>query len=146
MRLGTFVAKIEPSLVGKLYRWGKSDALDFPPLHELSGLKPLKTVEERHRHRYEVNPKYHQALRDAGLVIAGTSPDGSLVEFIELPPTVHPYFVATQAHPEFKSRPFKAHPLFAGLVRAALELRLRQLRDLAGFQADLFGSLHSVTE
>lgn len=146
MRLGTFDARLETSLISKLYRWGKSDALDFPSFQELNDLKPLKSVQERHRHRYEVNPNYHKALRDAGLVIAGTSPDGSLVEFVELPLATHPYFVATQAHPEFKSRPTKAHPLFAGLIRAALELRLRQLRDLAGFQAELFGSFHTVIE
>ncbi|WP_281282073.1 CTP synthase [Rarobacter faecitabidus] len=79
------------------------------------------SVSERHRHRYEVNNAYRDALEDAGLSIAGTSPDGSLVEFIELPRETHPYYVATQAHPEFKSRPTRAHPLFAGLIRAALD-------------------------
>jgi CTP synthase len=77
-------------------------------------------VSERHRHRYEVNNAYRPALEEAGLVISGTSPDGSLVEFVELPADVHPYYVATQAHPEFKSRPTAAHPLFAGLVKAAI--------------------------
>lgn len=78
-------------------------------------------VEERHRHRYEVNNSYRQRLEDAGLVFSGVSPDRSLVEFVELPRGVHPYYVATQAHPEFKSRPDRAHPLFAGLIGAALE-------------------------
>ncbi len=77
-------------------------------------------VEERHRHRYEVNNAYREQLEQAGLVFSGTSPDGRLVEYVELPRDVHPYFVATQAHPEFRSRPTRAHPLFAGLVAAAL--------------------------
>ena len=78
-------------------------------------------VHERHRHRYEVNNAYRDRLAEAGLVFSGTSPDGLLVEFVELPQDVHPYYVATQAHPEFLSRPHHAHPLFAGLVEAALE-------------------------
>jgi CTP synthase len=77
-------------------------------------------VSERHRHRYEVNNAYRDRLEAAGLVISGVSPDGRLVEFIELPRDVHPYFVATQAHPELKSRPTRAHPLFRGLIDAAL--------------------------
>ena len=77
-------------------------------------------IMERHRHRYEVNPDYHQKLRAAGLGISGMSPQGELVEFIELPKAVHPYFIATQAHPEFRSRPHRPHPLFAGLIEAAL--------------------------
>ena len=77
-------------------------------------------VEERHRHRYEVNNAYRGQLEAAGLVISGTSPDGTLVEFVELPVEVHPYYIATQAHPELKSRPTKAHPLFSGLIHAAL--------------------------
>ena len=77
-------------------------------------------VSERHRHRFEVNNDYREQLESVGLHISGTSPDGNLVEFVELDRSMHPYYVATQAHPEFKSRPTKAHPLFAGLVRAAL--------------------------
>lgn len=77
-------------------------------------------VEERHRHRYEVNNSYREVLEKAGLVISGTSPDRNLVEFVELPREVHPYYVATQAHPELKSRPTRPHPLFQGLVAAAL--------------------------
>ncbi len=80
-------------------------------------------IDERHRHRYEVNNAYRPALEEAGLVISGTSPDGRLVEFVELPADVHPYYVATQAHPEFRSRPTRAHPLFAGLVKAAMARR-----------------------
>ena len=77
-------------------------------------------VSERHRHRYEVNNSYRAELEKAGLVVSGQSPDRELVEFVELPREVHPYYVATQAHPEFRSRPTKAHPLFSGLVGAAL--------------------------
>ena len=76
-------------------------------------------ISERHRHRYEFNPRYRDVLERAGLVIAGTSPDGSLVEIVEL--ADHPWFVAVQFHPEFKSKPTAAHPLFAGLVAAAVE-------------------------
>jgi CTP synthase len=77
-------------------------------------------VAERHRHRYEVNNDYRDRLSAAGLVFSGTSPDGRLVEVVELPSDVHPYYVGTQAHPEFRSRPTRAHPLFRGLVAAAL--------------------------
>jgi CTP synthase len=79
------------------------------------------TVSERHRHRYEVNNTYRDRLTKAGLVFSGTSPDGRLVEFAELPRDEHPYFVSTQAHPEFKSRPTRAHPLFRSFVAAAVE-------------------------
>jgi CTP synthase len=78
------------------------------------------TSEERHRHRYEVNNKYRPQLEEAGLVISGTSPDGHLVEYVELPTDVHPYYIATQAHPELRSRPTRPHPLFSGLVEAAI--------------------------
>ena len=77
-------------------------------------------IQERHRHRYEVNNKYREAIAKAGLVFSGLSPDGHLVEFVELPKDIHPYFVGTQAHPEFLSRPTAAHPLFSGLISAAV--------------------------
>ncbi|MFC0359949.1 CTP synthase [Kytococcus schroeteri] len=80
-------------------------------------------VSERHRHRYEVNNAYREQLESTGLVLSGTSPDGGLVEFVELPAETHPFYVGTQAHPELKSRPHRAHPLFAGLVGAAIERR-----------------------
>ena len=76
-------------------------------------------ISERHRHRYEVNNAFRQQLVDAGLTVSGTSPDGRLVEMIEIED--HPYFIASQGHPEFKSRPTRPHPLFLGLVRAAIE-------------------------
>jgi CTP synthase len=78
-------------------------------------------VQERHRHRYEVNNAYRDLLEKAGLACSGVSPDGRLVEFVELPRDVHPFFIATQAHPEFLSRPTRPHPLFTGLVEAALQ-------------------------
>lgn len=78
-------------------------------------------VTERHRHRYEVNNAYRDQLEKAGLVVSGTHPQLGLVEFVELPREVHPYYVSTQAHPEFKSRPDRAHPLFAGLIGAAVQ-------------------------
>jgi CTP synthase len=80
-------------------------------------------VEERHRHRYEVSNAYRPKLEDAGLLFSGLSPDGRLVEYIELPTDMHPYFVATQAHPELRSRPTRPHPLFVGLISAALDRR-----------------------
>jgi CTP synthase len=79
------------------------------------------SIEERHRHRYEVNNTYRPQIAEAGLVFSGTSPDGNLVEFVELPREVHPFYIATQAHPELRSRPNHAHPLFAGLIAASLE-------------------------
>ncbi len=78
-------------------------------------------IQERHRHRYEVNNKYREQLTATGLVFSGLSPDGNLVEFVELPQSVHPYYVGTQAHPEFLSRPTAAHPLFSGLIAAAIK-------------------------
>ena len=101
MRLGLYAASLQDgSIVQNLYK--------------------LNSVEERHRHRYEVNNSYRPKLEAAGLVFSGTSPDGNLVEFVELPESVHPFYVGTQAHPEFKSRPTRPHPLFVGLVKAAL--------------------------
>ncbi|MEA2534404.1 MAG: synthase, partial [Actinomycetota bacterium] len=100
MRLGSYVARLGPGTqVEKAYG------------------EPV--VYERHRHRLEVNPRYHHRLQDAGLVFSGMSPDGRLVEFIELPG--HPCWIGTQAHPEFKSRPDRPHPMFYELVAAALD-------------------------
>jgi CTP synthase len=102
MRLGTYPAKLVDGSV-------------------IAGAYGSVMVNERHRHRYEVNNDYRTQLENAGLRFSGTSPDGSLVEFVELPVEVHPYYVGTQAHPEFLSRPTRAHPLFAGLVEAAID-------------------------
>jgi CTP synthase len=84
-------------------------------------------VEERHRHRYEVNNAYREQLEAAGLAFSGVNPDLGLVEYVELPAEAHPYYVGTQAHPELRSRPTRPHPLFAGLVGAALA-RQQELR------------------
>lgn len=78
-------------------------------------------IQERHRHRYEVNNKYRDQISATGLAFSGLSPDGNLVEFVELPREIHPYYIGTQAHPEFLSRPTSAHPLFTGLIAAAIE-------------------------
>jgi CTP synthase len=104
MRLGLYPAKLaDGSLVQQLYG--------------------APYIEERHRHRYEVNNAYRPQLEERGLWFSGTSPDGRLVEFVELPRDVHPFYVATQAHPELRSRPTRAHPLFRGLIAAALARR-----------------------
>jgi CTP synthase len=89
-----------------------------------------EVVSERHRHRYEINPDYHDLLRRSGMSICGTSPDGLLVEMVELPN--HPYFVACQFHPEFKSRPLVPHPLFVSFVRAAVERQRAAARPAVG--------------
>jgi CTP synthase len=102
MRLGAYPATLAPGSI----------------VHDLYG---AATVSERHRHRYEVNNAHRAELSRAGLVFSGLSPDRELVEFIELPRDVHPFYVGTQAHPELKSRPTRAHPLFTGLIAAAIE-------------------------
>jgi CTP synthase len=105
MRLGLYPANLaDDSLVRRLYGGAEK-------------------VEERHRHRYEVNNAYRDELTAAGVVFSGLSPDGRLVEYAELPRDQHPFFVGTQAHPEFRSRPTRPHPLFAGLVAAALDAK-----------------------
>jgi len=77
-------------------------------------------AEERHRHRYEVNNAYRDRLAKAGMVVSGTSPDGKLVEYVELETAKHPFFVGTQAHPELRSRPTRPHPLFRAFIGAAI--------------------------
>ena len=86
----------------------------------VAGVYGKAQISERHRHRYEVNNKYRDQLAKSGLVFSGLSPDKNLVEFVELPSAVHPYYVGTQAHPEFLSRPTRPHPLFTGLIAAAI--------------------------
>jgi CTP synthase len=104
MRLGLYEAKLlKDSIVAKAYG--------------------SELVKERHRHRYEVNNVYRKQISDAGLVFSGLSPDDHLVEFVELPAQVHPYYIGTQAHPEFLSRPTRPHPLFSALIKAAIANR-----------------------
>jgi len=80
-----------------------------------------ESIKERHRHRYEVNPEYVGRLEEAGAVFSGQSPDGKLMEIMELPEKVHPFFVATQFHPEFTSSPLTSHPLFQAFIQASLK-------------------------
>jgi CTP synthase len=111
MRLGAYPAKLEAgSIAARAY--GKL------------------LVSDRHRHRYEVNNAYRERLAEAGLRFSGTSPDGHLVEVAELPAEVHPFYVGTQAHPEFTSRPTKAHPLFRAFIEAAVVRSESKLLDL----------------
>ena len=86
----------------------------------VAGVYGSTQISERHRHRYEVNNQYRDQIASSGLVFSGLSPDKNLVEFVELPKSVHPYYVGTQAHPEFLSRPTRPHPLFVGLIAAAI--------------------------
>ena len=79
------------------------------------------SISERHRHRYEVNPDYVGQLEKKGLIFSGSSPDNRLMEIMELPQSVHPFFAATQFHPEFKSRPLNPHPLFREFIKAAIK-------------------------
>ena len=106
MRLGSYEAKLTAnSLVKDIYG--------------------QELITERHRHRYEVNNNYREQLETAGLKVSGTSPSGNLVEFVEIDSDLHPFYVGTQAHPEFKSRPTRPHPLFAGFIKAAVEVKAR---------------------
>lgn len=92
----------------------------------VAGVYGAERIEERHRHRYEVNNKYREEIASTGLKFSGLSPDQHLVEFVELPESMHPYYVGTQAHPELRSRPTRPHPLFAGLVAAAIKAGLKK--------------------
>ncbi|MEM6962962.1 MAG: CTP synthase, partial [Myxococcota bacterium] len=131
MRLGAYPCSLSPeTLAHEVYRRSE--------------------VSERHRHRYEVNNEYRDQLEESGLVLSGLSPDRSLVEMVELPD--HPYFVGCQFHPEFKSKPHRAHPLFTRFVAAALErettkhrssLRSREGSDGEHDSTDLAKHLHA---
>ncbi|HZH91526.1 MAG TPA: CTP synthase [Pyrinomonadaceae bacterium] len=107
MRLGSWQCKLAPASLAR----------------EVYGGAP--EIAERHRHRYEFNPEFRETLERAGLVFSGESPDGRFVEMVELPREAHPWFLGCQFHPEYKSKPLDAHPLFNSFVRAALENRLR---------------------
>jgi CTP synthase len=111
IRLGAWPCRVkEGSILEQVYkRFGKEQNLINKGL-----------INERHRHRYEFNNEYREALEDKGLVVSGTSPDGKLVEAIELPKSKHPFFVATQFHPEYKSRPLSPHPLFVALIESCI--------------------------
>jgi CTP synthase len=119
------VAKLENSEMGGTMRLGLYEAKlqSGSIVEELYG---ASSATERHRHRYEVNNSYREQIAKQGLVFSGTSPDGNLVEYVELPREIHPFYVGTQAHPEFKSRPTKPNPLFFGLIKAAIERKQAQ--------------------
>jgi len=126
MRLGLYDAKLEPGSI-------------------VAGLYGAEMVAERHRHRYEVNNGYRQQIADAGMTFSGISPDRTLVEYVELPRSTHPFYVGTQAHPELRSRPNRAHPLFRGLVGAALERqRASKLFDVEDSGVDT-GQVPTIT-
>jgi len=113
MRLGTFPCILKANTqTGKIY-----------DKHNAFADKSNSIVEERHRHRFEFNNEYRQRLEKAGLVISGVSPDNMFVEFIELPRKTHPFFIATQGHPEYKSTPLNPHPLFVEFIKASLNYR-----------------------
>ncbi|MGH3322104.1 MAG: CTP synthase [Streptosporangiaceae bacterium] len=126
MRLGSYPATlVDGTIVRELYGTPHAD--------------------ERHRHRYEVNNTYRERLEAAGMIFSGTSPDGRLVEYAELRRDLHPFFVGTQAHPELRSRPTRAHPLFAGLVAAALDYAETRGGVAAGVVGDGLADERAVT-
>ena len=117
MRLWSYEAVLQKwSLAEKLYKENNHNS-PLAPLFTIEGDKMIIT--ERHRHRYEVNSKYHKILEENWLTISGKSPNRDLAEFVEI--KNHKFFIATQAHPEFKSRLENPHPLFVGLVEASLK-------------------------
>ena len=112
------------------YNYGGSMRLGAYPAHLEKGTIAHEAYKkdlicERHRHRYEVNPKYVKQLSDAGLIFSGKSPNGILMEIAELPKKVHPFFLGTQFHPEFLARPLAPHPLFTEFIKAAINKKRR---------------------
>ena len=112
MRLGTYKAKLKKDTVAQK-AYGKN------------------IIEERHRHRYEVNPEFIDRIQEAGLVFSGTSPDGTLMEIAELPRDIHPFFLGTQFHPEFLARPLSPHPLFTEFIKASLVFKEKRPKPIA---------------
>ena len=112
IRLGAYPCKVkEETILESLYAEGMKQG---------NSLFKLPTVMERHRHRYEFNNEYREQLENAGLVVSGTSPDGNLVEAIEIPKKIHPFFVGTQYHPELKTRFIHPHPIFVGFIKEVM--------------------------
>ena len=126
--------QVEVAEKGGTMRLGAYPAL-LQPATRVEKLYGQPVVSERHRHRYEVNPRFRHRLEEAGLTCSGVSPDDRLVEFIEI--TSHPFWVGTQAHPEFKSRPDRPHPLFSGLIEAALNRMNERTPRLLDLDLDL---------
>jgi CTP synthase len=112
MRLGAYPAIIKPNTIA-------------------AAAYKKQRVSERHRHRFEVNPAYKELLEKNGLQFSGTSPDGILMEITELPTTKHPFFIATQFHPELKSRPLSPHPLFCAFIKASKNNKNKLNHDLS---------------
>ena len=112
--------KIAKNEMGGTMRLGNYGANIMPKTQAAAAYK-VSEITERHRHRYEINPEYVEAIKDAGMVFSGMSPDGRLMEIVELPKTTHPFFVGTQFHPELTARPLRPHPLFTAFVRASYE-------------------------
>ena len=139
MRLGTYPAQLVRGTVAyeQYDREAKSSKIKSQKSEigreDIGGLKQRMNskgvIEERHRHRYEVNPEYIQQLEKGGLIFSGKSPDGTLMEIAELPKDMHPYFLGTQFHPEFLARPLDPHPLFTGFMQAAKERRKEANKD-----------------
>ncbi len=121
MRLGSYPAVLDPGSV-------------------VAGAYGATEITERHRHRFEVNGAYVDRLEAVGMHVSGRSPDGGLVEFVELDRSLHPYYVATQAHPEFKSRPTRPHPLFVGLIGAALDQQAERYASARGIAEEEAGA------
>ena len=114
------VDKIKNKNYGGSMRLGAYDCMLAKDTVAYGAYKASK-ISERHRHRYEVNNKYVAQLEKAGLVFSGRSPDGVLMEIAELPKKVHPFYLGTQFHPEFKSRPLTPHPLFSAFIKACIK-------------------------
>ncbi|MEK7140327.1 MAG: CTP synthase, partial [Patescibacteria group bacterium] len=113
------VEKIKNKNYGATMRLGAYDCM-LGKDTVASGAYHARKISERHRHRYEVNPDYVEKLEKAGLVFSGRSPSGVLMEIAEIPRSIHPFYLGTQFHPEFKSRPLNPHPLFTAFVKACI--------------------------
>jgi CTP synthase len=123
MRLGSYPCVLrEGSVALAAYKKFSSERVRVEKVGKGKDAQTVYVIDERHRHRYEVNPEYVQQIADAGLVFSGTSPDGTLMEIAELPKSEHPFFVATQFHPEFLARPLAPHALFSGLIRTCRDI------------------------
>jgi CTP synthase len=117
MRLGAYPAYLKEGTMAR----AAYESADFPKkIGDIDGQKTCE-ISERHRHRYEVNPAFIAEIEKAGMVFSGTSPDGRLMEIVELPKSVHPFFLGTQFHPEFHARPLHPHPLFSAFIEACIK-------------------------
>jgi CTP synthase len=120
MRLGAYPAKLKESTIA-LKAYADSDKEFGGDDKTAARLSQNGEISERHRHRYEVSPQFISEIESAGMIFSATSPDGRLMEIAELPRSVHPFFLGTQFHPEFKARPLHPHPLFSAFIEAAIK-------------------------